>query len=402
MKNKNTNQKSEKTKRGSELESLLHSEHTLEIEKLAVGGSGVGRIQFKDRKIVVFVPYSAPLDQIKIKITAVDKNFMTGQIIEIIKPGLGRRTADCKYYGVCGGCTWQHVDEKIQVEQKELILKDLFQKFLPDIKYTLKETIRAENNFEYRNRIQVKQIGTQVGFFKTESNDLVEINDCLIAEKPIRDWLKTASQKLRPSRELKKHEVKINHLNQVESYTIGTQSEGLSFSQVNRYINDFLVQKVLNIVETVQPTMITEFYAGSGNFTFPILEKFQKTNIDAIELNPNLTKVAVEKIKEKSFHKRAKFYTTYSETFAEQAELSSELILLDPPRSGCDTKLMQIIAQQPPQKLIYISCHPVSLVRDLQLLLKNNCKIEIQDLQIFDMFPQTDHFETVCVVSIYK
>ncbi len=402
MKHKNTNQQFEKTKRGSELESLLHSEHTVEIEKLAVGGSGVGRILFNDRKIVVFVPYTAPQDQVKIKITAVDKNFMTGQIVDVIKPGPGRRTASCKYFGVCGGCTWQHLDEKIQIQQKELILKDLFQKFLPDVKYTLKETIHTENNFEYRNRIQVKQIGTQLGFFKTESHDLVEIDDCLIAERPIRDWLKTTAKKLRPSRELKKHEVKINHLNQVESYQIGTQSEGLSFSQVNRHVNDHLIKKVLNIVETIQPKMITEFYAGSGNFTFPLLEKFENLSIDAIELNPDLTKVAVEKIKQKSFHKRAKFYTTYSETFAQQADLSSEVIFLDPPRSGCDSKLIQIIAQQPPQKLIYISCHPVSLVRDLQLLLKNNCKIEIQDLQIFDMFPQTDHFETVCVVSIHK
>jgi 23S rRNA (uracil1939-C5)-methyltransferase len=386
-------------KRDSELESLLHSEHTISIEKLAVGGSGIGRIDFQDKKLVVFIPKSAPQDEVRVRITHVEKNFLNGEIVQILKPSPYRREAPCLYFNECGGCAWQHIDEKHQVEQKELILTDLFKKFLPEQKYNLLPTMVGSQKFEYRNRIQLKQFGKQLGYFKPESHDLVDIEDCMISEAPLRDWLKTNKSKIRPSDKLRKHELKINADSKVEFYPIGAQSEGLSFSQVNRFVNAMLVDATVNLVKETQPKSLTEFYAGAGNFTFPLSQISKDLQIDAIELNPALTATAVDLVKSQKLHKQIRFYTTKSELFPLRNTMSSDMIMLDPPRQGCEKSLLEKIAETKPKYLLYISCHPVSLVRDLQVLNQNGFQFEISHLQIFDMFPQTDHFETLCLLK---
>lgn len=387
-------------KRDSVLESLLHSEHTITIEKLAVGGSGIGRIDFQDKKLVVFVPKSAPEDQVRVRITQVEKNFLNAEIVSVIKPSPFRREAPCPYFNDCGGCSWQHIDEQHQIAQKELILKDLFKKFLPDLNYTLLPTVVSPQNFEYRNRIQLKQMGTKLGYFKPESHDLVDIDDCMIAEKPLRDWLKANKSKIRPSDKLRKHELKINAANKVEFYPIGGQSEGLSFSQVNRFVNAQLVTAVVDLAKSTAPRSLTEFYAGSGNFTFPLSQISKDLQIDAIELNPDLTAQAVEALKAQKLHKQIRFYTTKSELFPLRNTISDNLIMLDPPRQGCEKSLLVKIAETKPKFLLYISCHPVSLVRDLQVLQQNGYRFDMRHLQIFDMFPQTDHFETLCLLEL--
>lgn len=399
MKNKDQKNPISK-KRDSELESLLHSEHTITIEKLAVGGSGIGRIDYQDKKLVVFIPKSAPEDQVRVRITHVEKNFLNGGIVQILKPSPYRREAPCPYFKDCGGCSWQHIDEKHQIEQKEFILKDLFKKFLPEQKYELLPTVIGAQNFEYRNRIQLKQFGKRLGYFKPESHDLVDIEDCLIAEKPLRDWLKTNKSKIRPSDKLRKHELKINADGKVEFYPIGAQSEGLSFSQVNRFVNANLVKTTVNLVKGTQPKFLTEFYAGSGNFTFPLSQISKDLQIDAIELNPDLTQKAVDQIKSLKLHKQIRFYTTKSELFPLRNTMSTDLIMLDPPRQGCEKSLLLKLAETKPKFLLYISCHPVSLVRDLQVLKQNGYDFEMRHLQIFDMFPQTDHFETLCLLEL--
>lgn len=387
-------------KRDSQLESLLHSEHDVTVEKLAVGGSGIGRIDYQDKKLVVFIPKSAPDDLLRVRITHVEKNFLNGEIVSILKASPFRREAPCPYFNQCGGCSWQHIDEKNQISQKELILKDLFKKFLPEQKYELLPTVTSSNVFEYRNRIQLKQMGSQLGYFKPESHDLVDIQDCLIAEKPLRDWLKTNKSKIRPSDKLRKHELKINADGAVEFYPIGTQSEGLSFSQVNRFVNTLLVDQVVELAKATQPKSLTEFYAGSGNFTFPLAAISKDLQIDAIELNPDLTSKAVDTVKSQKLHKQIRFYTTKSELFPLRNTMSNDLIMLDPPRQGCEKSLLVKIAETKPKFLLYISCHPVSLVRDLQVLNQNGFNFEMRHLQIYDMFPQTDHFETLCLLEL--
>ena len=390
-------------KRGSQLESLLHSEHIVTIEKMSIGGDGVARIPMLDRVVVVFVPRSAPKDELKIKISKVEKSFVFGEIVQIVKSSPHRREPPCPVAFECGGCSWQQFNESEQIHQKELLLKELFQKFLPQVLYDLALTVASDQVFEYRNRIQVKHLQDKLGYFKPNSHEIVAITDCPIAEAPIRAKVAELSRTLKPSTELKKYEIKINQDGQVEYYDIGSVGEGLAFSQVNNFVNQLLVEETLKQIKALLPLdfsgLLTELYAGAGNFTFPLAEIFKKMRIEAVELNHRLTSAASEIVKVKKLIKQVTFFTTKVETFAFHHSLSSEIILLDPPRSGCLPEVINRIAEKNPEHIVYISCHPTMLARDVALLMKTSPQYRIKHLQIFDMFPQTDHFETLCILS---
>lgn len=385
--------------RDSETGSLLHSEHTVIIEKLAVGGDGVARIPFKDRSIVVFVKLAAPKDELKIKITFVEKNFLRAEIIEILEPSLSRRPAPCPYFPTCGGCTWQHINEAEQVQQKEIILNELLQKFIPDISYALAASTHSPKSLHYRNRIQLKHLGTQMGYFQRESHQIVDIDLCLIADKLISDQIPAIKAKIRPAVELQKYELKLNQRNEFEYYKIGELGEGLSFSQVNNEINQKLVNLVSEIVAKINPTFVSELYAGAGNFSFELLQKLPSLRVESVEMNSELTSFATQKLTALNYQKRLFAFTSDCESFVGRRALSSELVLLDPPRAGCSDLVLKKVIEAKPQDLIYISCHPVFLARDLQKILATNKNYKIRHLQIFDMFPQTDHFETFVHLS---
>lgn len=386
------------SKRDSELGSLLHSKHVVTIEKMAVGGNAVARIQFKERPIVVFIPFGAPEDQLEIQIQSVEKNFLTGKILKILTPGPGRRQAPCVYFENCGGCLWQHLDESIQIEQKEILLKDLFKKFIPQQTYTLLKTVQTAERFGYRNRIQLKQLNQQLGYFRHESHDIVPIQNCLIAEEAIQKKIPELLNTLKPTEKLKKWEIKINQNNQIEHYQVGQRGEGISFSQVNRFVNKLLVEKVVELVSNLKPKKITELYAGAGNFTFPISHNLNDCEMIAVELGSELVQIATQEVQRLKKHKQITYFTTSCENYCRSHYfVSDELVILDPPRSGCHIDVMDRLNHVRPRNILYISCHPVNLARDLSLLGQD---YQISYLQIFDMFPQTDHFETLCLLQL--
>ncbi|MBC7465490.1 MAG: class I SAM-dependent RNA methyltransferase [Bdellovibrio sp.] len=382
-------------KRDSVLESLLHSEHTVEIEKMAVGGDGVARITYKDKKLVVFVSKSAPKDVLKIKITQAEKSFLFGSIVEIITPGPSRRTPPCEYAPVCGGCSWQQISDEEQLLQKEILLKELFAKSLPTVKYNLEETVQSPSVFNYRNRIQLKSQNGLLGYFEDKSHTLVDINYCLIAEKRISDDIPVLKASLKSSDQLVKYELKINQNDKFEHNRIGQKGEGLSFSQVNTGLNQLLVSCVLDLVSKTNAKNITELYAGSGNFSFELIKNNPFLAIEAVEMNSDLTANGAKKVAQLNLQKKLTFFTADCDSYVKRRALSTELILLDPPRAGCSDIVLKKVAEQAPKDIIYISCHPVSLVRDLQKLGLGRNNYQIQKLQIFNMFPQTDHFETI-------
>lgn len=377
----------------------MHSEHTAEIEKLVVGGQGLARIPYQDKSLVVFVPRTAPQEQVRIRITHVEKNHLQGEVVQVLKPSPNRRDAPCEYFTNCGGCSWQHISEAEQLKQKELILQDLFKKFIPDVAYELLPSVASEHSFHYRNRIQLKQLGSELGYFRRGSHEIVNIESCLIAEKEISDRIPELKSKLRPAKELKKFELRINHLNQFEHYPIGGDGEGLSFSQVNNHVNQKLVETALKLIVEKNPKNLTELYAGAGNFTFPLLQALPDLHIESAEMNPKLTAFATEKLKNLKLQKRLFAFTTDCEAFVTRRQLSSEVIFLDPPRAGCSEQVIQKIIHADADTILYISCHPVFLARDLQKIFAAKQDYRLTHTQIFDMFPQTDHFETLVMLS---
>ena len=392
-------QQSSNPKRGSALEPLLHSEHSLFIEKLIVGGEGLARLAYENKNLVVFVPGTAPGETARVRITGLEKNHLRGEVLSIELASPHRREAPCEYFKSCGGCSWQHITEDEQIRQKELVLADLLKKFIPQSGWELQPTVRSENSWHYRNRIQLKQMGAELGYFRKSTHQIVDIDRCLIADKKISDQIPAIKKSLRPSQQIKKFELRLNQNNEFEHYPIGESGEELAFSQVNNAVNAELVSAVLKIATALKPTQLTELYAGAGNFTFPLLRELSDLQIEAAELNSQLTAFATEKLKQLRLQKRLHFFTANCDTFVRRRPLSKELILLDPPRSGCSVPVLTALKAAAAENIVYISCHPSYLARDLKEILTAQPDYQIRHLQIFDMFPQTDHFETLVWLS---
>ena len=376
-----------------------HSRITVKIEKLAIGGAGIARHD----GLVIFVPLAAPEDELLVEITTAKKNFAEAKIIDILKPGPSRRTPPCPVANVCGGCNWQHLSEEEQRTQKNALVLETLKKFNPDLNFEYLPLKPSPRTLRYRNRIQPKFHNGRFGFFARNSHDIVEIDDCLITEEvltkkfsEVREWAEA-----KKSRDLQRLEMYISENEEVRYGLITDEDDGIGFSQVNRFQNEDLLATSLEWAGDVQYPQVFDLYAGSGNFTFPLLQKYKSAQVTAVELNPKL----VERGRAQSKDKRLRYFLSDVESYMRRAPIGQQdLVVLDPPRAGASEYIMRALAAAGPQKIIYISCHPVSLARDLKWFFawsqKLGRKYRLSRVQAFEMFPQTDHVETIAELRV--
>jgi 23S rRNA (uracil1939-C5)-methyltransferase len=378
------------------------------IEKLAIGGSGVARHD----GLVVFVPDAAPGDELLVKITSKKKNFAEAQIIEILRPGSARRATPCPIADRCGGCNWQHITESEQRKQKQLLVQETLAKFLPGMELPFLPLQESPLTLRYRNRIQPKYSAGKFGFFTRRSHDIVEAADCPITEEILtKEFPKIKSvldKKFGSSKEVQRLELYLDQNEQPQWLLMGEEKEGVGFSQVNRFQNEQLVQTALSWTEGSNYERVFDLYAGSGNFTFPLTERYRSQQIIAAELDSKLVQKAQEKIQSAgSLNKRVQFYLSDVALFLKRTQFKNQdLVVLDPPRAGADEFVMKALASTSVEKIIYISCHPVSLARDLKYFFETQAqfsskkKLKLSRIQCFEMFPQTDHVETIAELAV--
>lgn len=385
----------------------VNSQIQIKIEKMAIGGAGIARHD----GLVIFVPQSVPGDQLLVQITNKKKNFAEAEIVKIISPGPSRRVPPCPIANFCGGCNWQHINENEQLQQKQSLVFETIKKFNPTLEFEYLPIQKSPRVFRYRNRIQPKFKNGKFGFFQRNSHQIVEISDCLITEEILTNQFlnvkKWASDK--KTRDLLRLEMYISDENEVRYGLITDDDDGVGFSQVNRFQNMDLLQTTLNWAKSITAdqslaqnySQIIDLYAGAGNFSFPLMSEFKNSKINAVELNPKLVARARTRLKDA----RLQFIESDVESYLKKAQIGhNDLILLDPPRMGANEFIMRALAAAKPRKIIYISCHPVSLARDLKWFFEWTHKFghsyRLSKVQAFEMFPQTDHVETIAELVV--
>lgn len=390
---------STKLNKGGAKAPLLGSKIKLNIEKLAIGGAGVARHE----GMVVFVPQAAPNEEVLAEVALVKKNFAEAKILEFVKPSPSRRTPPCPVASVCGGCNWQHITEDEQRRQKEKLILETIKKFNPTQEFEYLPLKESPRSLRYRNRIQPKFKNGKFGFFARNSHDIVQIEDCLITEEILTEKFpeikKWAQEK--GSKDLQRLEMYISDSGDIRYGLINTDDESIGFSQVNRFQNEDLIQTALAWTGDERYQHVYDLYAGAGNFTFPLAHKFEESKITGVELNPKLVESAKSSIKEK----RIQFFLSDVESYIGRATIGNQdLVFLDPPRAGASEYIMRALAAAQPKRIIYISCHPVSLARDLNWFFtwskKFGVKARLTRVQGFEMFPQTDHVETIAELRV--
>lgn len=355
------------------------------IESLAYfGGRGVGRLQ----GVVIFVPGVAPEDRWRVRITAVKSRFLEAEAVELLQAGAARREPPCPVAGRCGGCSWQHVQYRVQIEQKEKILRDALRKIAKTQSLNWRPFIPAPEEFHYRNRIQIQVREGRRGFFAARSRDLVEFDQCWIAEEKLNQRLA----------ELKEHELAGSKRLELAVQTDGSvrmmenerDPEAALFSQVNTAQNQQLIQAMLAAIQST-PDWILDLYCGSGNLTLPLKEKFPNAKIVGVELSRSSIERARSVAPEIGWEAGdvARILSNL------RPDSGAGLIVMDPPRLGCATEVIEQVLRQSPRQIVYISCNPTTFARDAERLIADS-RYRIESVQGLDMFPQTEHVELIC------
>lgn len=396
----------------------------LEIEKQNHQGRGISKINGK----VIFIPNAYIGETVEVEVIKDTKKYMEGKVIKYIKISSDRIKYNCPYYHECGGCNIAHINYEKQLEFKKNTVIDIFKRYASlDINPNICE---SEDKLHYRNKVVLHVENNKKGFYKDETNELVPINNCLLLNKKLNDVIKTFDKK-----------VDISKLKEILLRTNGEEVLA-KFTSDNELLNSNIVLKDKEDKEGEEATKrIKEnaiiFNLGKYKYAVTIDSFFQVNTKQAIKLYDKVREyVGIEKVETAldlycgtgtigiyisdlcnrvigvEVNKSSVTCANYNKLlnkidnieFIEgdvstviNNEMNLDLIVVDPPRSGLDNKAISIIKQIKPKKLIYVSCNPMTLARDIQKLSE---EYKLNDIELFDMFPNTHHVESVCLLDL--
>ena len=335
--------------------------------------------------MVVFVPWTAPGDKIVAQVTENKKRFLEAELVEILSPSKHRREPACPVFGRCGGCTWQHVEYQEQINQKDLILKSALKKWNGNFNW--REFLPSPDEYRYRNRIQVNKNGSSVGFFGRGSRDIVDISDCPITEQALAEKIPSLHDRADGRYEISR---RLDGSVEIES---GRRSpEAALFSQVNTKQNDIMIANLMSWARELSFDHVWDLYCGSGNLTLPLWEHFPDAGVTGVELSAESIRQAQKKSSDIEW-----FAQDVAKFLKSQKPLEKLLVVLDPPRVGADDEVVKQLGRLKPEFVLYVSCNPMTFFRDASRL--RNFGFELDRVQGFDMFPQTEHVE---LMSLFR
>ncbi len=357
----------------------------LKIEDVAFGGKGVAREQGK----AVFVPYTIEGETVSAEIVREKKQFAEAELVEVKESSPNRVAPQCPYFGRCGGCAYQHIDYEHQLAIKWRQLRDALQRIgkLKDV--PMRPIVPSPRQYAYRNRITVHAQDGVIGFFRRDSHRLIDIESCPIS----REEVNRALAELREQ----KH-VRDGH------YTLRSASEPRVFSQVNDEVAEALRDLIIDLVPPNQELLI-DAYCGAGFFAKALLDKFVR--VIGIDWDRFAIVAAKENASEKETYIAGDVETELQKVGAVHLNrpargnetstgrlrsIAPTTIIIDPPATGLTEGVRKAISDLAPETLIYVSCNPPTLARDLKEL---HQKFIIESVTPFDMFPQTAEIEVL-------
>jgi tRNA/tmRNA/rRNA uracil-C5-methylase (TrmA/RlmC/RlmD family) len=358
------------------------------IEDIAFGGEGVGRVQ----DFVVFVPFVIPGEEVEAEVVEVKKRFARARLIQVLVPSVDRVSPRCPYFGECGGCQYQHMTYAAQLRIKHKQITDLFQRIGGLSGAFIDAVAPCPAEYGYRNRIMIRsqwdkfKQGLNIGFIRYDNRLVVDLDHCPIAEPAINEQIRRVRANPPP-----KGGLKVVLRVQPDNWEVPPDS----FFQNNFHLLPRLVEVVRERIQSSGVRHLLDVYCGVGFFSLELADQVQ--SFLGIELDERAIKAARTNA--------ATRRVTNGEFIAARAEdaLSASLgrfspdqtaVLLDPPRKGCAKEMIELLRGERLAQVLYISCHPATLARDLSLFTADGV-YELRRVTPLDMFPQTQHVEAV-------
>lgn len=379
---------------------------TVTIEKLVFGGMGLARTD----QGIVFVSNVAPGETVTIEPCGKKGGQAIARVIDIIKPSPARREPPCPLAGICGGCDWQHITYPEQIKIKKEIFIECMKRLgrlkeLPSI-----ETIAAQE-FGYRHRAQIKlDEHGNAGFFARDTNDIVCVQKCPLLVEPLNALLDDFSKQQFVLPLAEKNFMVIAGDNGAiasspkisgrtsRSVTIhaGARSfevQSGSFFQSNRPLLERLGTWAAPFV---QGDRCIDLYGGSGFFSIMLADRFKRglliESVDAhvAEAALNFKRNGLSNFEAKK--------GTAEEIVALTGPEPVDCLIVDPPRTGMTKMVLEGIVALKPGTVVYVSCNAATQARDTGFLV-NTAGYAISQAVVFDLYPNTDHMESILILT---
>ena len=382
---------------------MAHETRELTIESLAAGGDGVGRT---DDGLVVFVPFTAPGDRVRVQVRERRARHAHGVVEALLEAGPARTEPLCGVYGSCGGCTWQHVAYASQLEAKRAILRDALVRIgkvaLPDEI----DVIPCPQPYGYRGRSRVLVKEGRVGYRRRRSHALCATSRCPVLVPELDAELAALAR--RAPAETGEWELVAGRAGQTRAtplrrpladgpaVTLEVDGDRLAvspgvFVQGNALLLDELARSVHEAAG--KGRLGAELFAGAGFFTPGLARRFGRLVVVESEgravadLRRNLAAADVHNVDVECGR---------AERVLQRLE-GVEVVLVDPPRTGLPPGTLDALARLRPRRLVYVSCEPATLARDLASAAAEG--FALRTLRALDLFPQTPHLEAIAVLE---
>lgn len=403
------------------------------IEKLLFGGQGLSHVG----SMACFINDVISEEIVRARIVKIKKHYLEASCYEILQPSLHRITPHCLYVGECGGCHFQHIEYCHQLQLKAEIVHDCLKRIAgiegPAVQFPLSSPLV----FHYRTRANLK-ISTspfiRLGFYRRRSHEIISVNNCQLLTPLLNQALAYCWQVLREQPQVFLNATDLCIMQSIKSgqvliaaqkdseiithtifepyansssapFSYASSSLALSevikgitfirtpytFYQINGEQNVCLINLVLDLLSPSFKKPILDLYCGCGNFSLFCAQ--QGSDVVGIDANSHAIAEARYNAQYNGITNCTFFCDDVQQLMRQFLTHEFYSILLNPSRQGCGHKVIDDVARIKPHLIVYISCHPATLARDLKRLLQHGYRIEV--IQPVDMFPQTYHIETV-------
>jgi 23S rRNA (uracil1939-C5)-methyltransferase len=373
----------------------------LTIEKLVYGGAGLARAETG----VIFVPRTAPGDVVEVEVVERKKDYATARVVKIFEPSGDRQEPYCPNYETAGCCHWQHIRYDRQVDHKETIIRESLQR-LGRLKWDgpIQRITGPDRN--YRLRATFHTVERRLGFVQEKTNVVVPIRECASLVPELNQFIGTvdaghaqqvhaisapevAATFVLPDGTMQRAGRATIHVEGVQ-YKITAET----FFQANRFLLASFIKEILDQCGP-SPRHVLELYAGVGFFSIPLAGIAKE--VIAIESGRTAVRQARENAR---LNGRWQLEIVEGQVDAtiSGADLKPDVVVLDPPRTGCGVKNAERIAGLGAGRIVYVSCNPATFAREAAIFLAKN--YDLRRITLIDQFPNTYHIELAALFEV--
>lgn len=346
---------------------------SLAVHDIAFGGKGVARLEGK----VLFVPFTIPGETVTARVVRQKKNFGEAELLAVAESSPDRVAPVCPYFGRCGGCSYQHIAYPRQLAIKAAQVEQTLRRVGKLAHVPMRPIIPAPHPFGYRNRIRVHVANGVAGFFAHDGHRLVDVEQCAIAAPVVNKALRD-----------------LRHAGVGEGdYSLRAKGGGPYFEQTNPDVT----RELLALVEATArrgQALLVDAYCGAGLFAKKLAAHFE--NVIGIEENVSAIEKARRATAPHEHYLHGDVGAHLGEVLAAH-DPARTTVLLDPPATGLDARVTDLLLASLPAEILYVSCNPGTLARDLAALSRS---YDLAAVTPLDMFPQTAEIEVLAHLTL--